>query len=470
MAKDSNAPLQLLRGMKDILPADQPYWWWVFDTARRLADIHSFERIETPVLEAANLYIRGVGDTTELVGKEMYTFVDKNGDNVSLKPEGTAGVARAYIEHGMLNLPQPVKLWYFTPLFRHDRPQAGRYRQHWQLGFEVFGSDQPIIEAQLILLARALYSSLGIDTTIQINSLGDKASRQQYVKALQAFFRTKKSELSEEQRLLLQKNPLRLLDSKDPAIQAMLTDAPQIIDYLDDASRQHFQDVVGYLDEVEVTFVLNPRLVRGLDYYNRTVFEFWSAGDESGQISLGGGGRYDTLVETLGGRPTPSAGMGLGIDRLILKARELQIQPPPAPRPEIFLAQLGEPARKKMLKLFELLRAEGVRVAENLVKDGLKQQLETANKLGAHYTLIIGQKEIMDDTLLIRDMENGIQEVVDYKKAVSEVKKRLEKTKTNGTAPVVGQVAPERLEKYSQPEDDVEETPMPPIDDGADDA
>lgn len=463
MAKDSTTPLQLLRGMKDLLPVDQPYWWWVFDAARRLADMHSFDRIETPIIESTNLFVRGVGEGTELVGKEMYTFVDKNGDNVSLKPEGTAGVARSYIEHGMLNLPQPVKLWYFTPLFRHDRPQAGRYRQHWQLGFEVFGANQPIIEAQLILLARGLFTTLGLDTTIQINSLGDKSTRQQYVKALQTFFRTKKSELNDDQRVLLQKNPMRLLDSKDPVIQTLLADAPQIIDFLDDASRQHFQEVVGYLDEVEVAFTLNPRLVRGLDYYNRTVFEFWPAGDESGQVSLGGGGRYDGLVESLGGRSTPAAGMGLGVDRIILKAKELQRQPPAPPRPEIFLAQLGEPARKKMLKLFESFRHEGVRVAENLVKDGLKQQLETANKLGAQFTLIIGQKELMDDTMLIRDMENGIQEVVDYKKAVSEVKKRLEKSRANGTAPVVGQVALERLEKYEVPEEEPDVAP-PPVD------
>ncbi len=468
MAKEAPTP-QLLRGMKDILPADQPYWWWFFDTVRSLATLYGFERIETPVLEATSLFTRSVGEGSD-IQKEMYSFVDKNGDNVSLRPEGTASVVRSYIEHGMLNLPQPVKLWYFGPFFRHDRPQAGRYRQFWQFGFEVLGAPQPIIEAQLILLARAIYSTLGLETTIQINSLGDKTSRQQYIKALQAFFRTKKSELTEDHRLLLQKNPLRLLDSKDPVIQGLLTDAPQIIDYLDEASQLHFQEVVGYLDEVEVAFVLNPRLVRGLDYYNRTVWEFWPVGDDSGQSSLGGGGRYDTLVENLGGRPTPAAGFAGGVERLLLQLKERQINPPPPARPEIFLAQLGEPARKKMLKLFEQFRSEGIRVSENLIKDGLKQQLEMANKLGAQYTLIVGQKELMDDTILIRDMENGIQEVVDFKKAVGEIKKRLEKTKTNGVAPVIGQVAPERLDRYQQPDDEPEETPMPPIDDGADDA
>ncbi len=470
MPKDSAAPPQLLRGMKDIMPADQSYWWWLFDVVREMAERYSFERIETPVLEATNLFTRSVGETTDIVSKEMYTFTDKNGDNVSLRPENTASIARAYIEHGMLNLPQPVKLWYFGPFFRHDRPQAGRYRQFWQFGFEVLGAPQSVIDAQLILIGRGIYQALGLETTIQINSLGDKASRQQYIKALQNYFRTKKSELSEEQRLLLQKNPLRLLDSKDPAVQTLLTDAPQMIDYLDEAAKQHFQEVVGYLDEVEVAFTLNPRLVRGLDYYNRTVFEFWPLGDDTGQSSLGGGGRYDTLVETLGGRPTPAAGFAGGIERVLLKAKELQLQPPTAARPEIFLAQLGDPARRKMLKLFEQLRTAGVRVAENLVKDGLKAQLEMANKLGAHYTLIIGHKELMDSTILIRDMENGIQEVIDFAKVVGEIKKRLEKSKSNGTAPVVGQVAPERLEKYSQPDDDQEETRMPPIDDGADDA
>lgn len=453
MAKESSPP-QLLRGMKDILPADQPYWWWLFDTIRPLAANHSFERIETPILEATSLFSRSVGETTELVSKEMYSFVDKSGESISLRPEGTAGVARAYIEHGMLNMPQPVKLWYFGPFFRHDRPQAGRYRQLWQFGFETMGGDQPVIEAQLILLARAIYRSFGLDTTLQINSIGDASTRQQYVKALQAFFRPKKSELNEEQRLLLQKNPLRLLDSKDPHIQELLADAPQIVDYLDDASKQHFMHVLEYLDELEVTYVLNPRLVRGLDYYNRTVWEFWMADDPTGQVSLGGGGRYDGLIEQLGGRPTPAAGYAGGIDRLILKLKELHLPPPPAIRPDVYLAQLGEPARKKMLKLFEQLQTAGFRVAETMTKDGLKQQLEVANKLGAQYTLIIGQKEIMDGTLLIRDMENGIQEIVDYQKAVNEITKRLAKSRQNGTTPVVGIVKPERLESYSEKSDE----------------
>lgn len=447
--------------MKDILPTDQPYWWWLFDTLRQLAERYSFERIETPVLEAASLFTRSVGEATDIVGKEMYTFTDKSGDNVSLRPEGTAGVVRAYIEHGMLNLPQPVKLWYFSPFFRHDRPQAGRYRQFWQFGFEVFGGQQAVLEAQLILLARALYSAVGIETTLQMNSIGDKATRVQYAKTLQAYFRNKKSELTEEQRLTLQKNPLRLLDSKDAKVQELLADAPQIVDELDDAAKQHFQEVLGYLDELDVPFTLNPRLVRGLDYYNRTVFEFWAADDEAGQVSLGGGGRYDTLVETLGGRPTPALGFAGGIERIIIKLKEKQIQPPAVAAPEVFVAQLGEPARRKMLKLFEQLRGAGVRASESMTKDGIKQQLEVANKLGAHYTLIVGQKEMMDDTVLIRDMENGIQEVVAFSKVMGEIKKRLDKNRANGITPVTGQVVPERLDRYRD-ETPAEEEPAVP--------
>lgn len=447
MAKEITPP-QLLRGMKDILPTDQPYWWKIFDLVRIAARDYGFERIETPVLEATSLFTRSVGDLTDIVQKEMYTFTDKSNDSVTLRPEGTAGVVRSYIEHGMLNLPQPVKLWYFQPFFRHDRPQAGRYRQFWQFGFEVLGAPQPIIDAQLVLLARSIYKGLGLETTIQINSIGDPSSRTAYIKALQAFFKTKKSELSDDHKVLLQKNPLRLLDSKDAVIQDLLTDAPQIVDYLDEASRAHFVQVLEYLDELEVSYVLNPKLVRGLDYYNRTVFEVWPVGDDAAQSALGGGGRYDSLVETLGGRPTPAAGFAGGVERVILKMKELQLPPAPLERPEIYLAQLGEPARKKMLRLFEGLRGENIRVAESLTKDGLKQQLEVANRIGAHYTLIIGQKELMDDTVLIRDMENGIQEIVDYNKAVSEVKKRLEKNRQNGTMPVTGMVQPERLDRY----------------------
>lgn len=464
-------PPQLLRGMKDILPADQPYWWWLLDVIRGLAANYGFDRIETPVLEAAALFTRSIGESTDLVAKEMYTFVDKSGDSVSLRPEGTAGVARAYIEHGMINLPQPVKLWYFSPFFRHDRPQAGRYRQFWQYGFEVLGGDTPVIEAQLILLVRAIHRELGLEATLQINSIGDAATRQQYAKALQAFCRPKKSELTEDQRLLVQKNPLRLLDSKDPHLQALLNDAPQIVDYLDEDSRQHLMQVLEYLDELEITYVLNPRLVRGLDYYNRTAWEFWAADDAAGQVSLGGGGRYDGLIEGLGGRPTPAAGYAGGLDRLVLKLKERQQPPPPTARPELYLAQLGGPARKKMLKLFEQLQAAGLRVAENMTKDGLKQQLEAANKLGAHYTLIIGQKEIMDGTLLIRDMENGIQEIVDYQKALPEITKRLTKSKHNGTPPAVGEVKPERPESYQDKNDEAlsegEILPTEPNDDKA---
>lgn len=430
--------------MKDILPSDQPYWWGVFDAVRRTASNYGFERIETPILEATSLFTRSVGEGTDIVGKEMYSFVDKGGDSVALRPEYTASVARAYVEHGMLNVPQPVKAWYFGPCFRHDRPQAGRYRQFWQFGFEVFGSNQPIVDAQLILAARAIFASLGIETTVQVNCLGDKAVRQAYGKALQAYFRTRKSELSEEQRVTLQKNPMRLLDSKDPKLVELLAEAPQILDHLDEASRQHFMQVLEYLDEADVAYNLNPRLVRGLDYYTKTVFEFWATGDDTGQLSLGGGGRYDTLVEQLGGQPTPAAGFAAGIERIIMNAREKQLPPPPTPRPEVFLAQLGEPARKKMLRLFEALQREGVRISEAMTKDGLKQQLEVANRVGAHYTLIIGQKEIMDETVLIRDMENGIQEVVPYDRAVPEIKKRIEKNRANGVIPVVGAVAPER--------------------------
>lgn len=465
MARELQPP-QLLRGMKDILPIDQPYWWWLFDTTRNLAECYGFDRIETPALEATNLFTRSIGEATETVSKEMYTFTDKSGDNVSLRPEGTAGVVRAYIEHGMLNMPQPVKLWYFSPFFRHDRPQAGRYRQFWQFGFEIFGGQQAILEAQLILMAQALYSTVGLETTLQINSIGDKTTRTQYAKVLQAYMKTKKSELTDEQKVTLQKNPLRLLDSKDPKVIELLADAPQILDSLDEASKKHFQEVLGYLDELDVPFVLNPKLVRGLDYYNRTVFEFWAADDEGGQMSLGGGGRYDTLVESLGGRPTPALGFAGGIERIILKLKEKQIPPRPTPAPEVFLAQLGDAARRKMLKLFEQLRSQGVRVAESMTKDGIKQQLEVANKLGAHYTLIVGQKEMMDDTALIRDMENGIQEVVPFAKVESEIKKRLDKNRANGVVPVTGQVTLERLDKYKDEAPTEEEATAPQNIDG----
>ncbi len=422
----------LLRGMKDILPSDRPYWQRVEEAVKKYAEQYRYERIDTPVLEETWLFNRSVGKETDIVEKEMYQFLDRSGENVSLRPEATAGIVRAYIEHGFVNQPQPVRLFTSGPFFRYDRPQAGRYRELHQFDFEAIGDAHPVIDAQLIAMASRILASLGIPVQVHINSIGDAQCRPAYMKALTDYYRSRKNALCEACKKRLQKNPLRLLDCKEADCRNLAVDAPQTVDHLCDPCRTHFVSVLEYLDEQEIPYTLNPKIVRGLDYYTRTTFEIFPTDDEGSQSALGGGGRFDGLIEQLGGRPTPAVGFACGIERIVNRLRVEGEELPRLPKPDVFLGQLGDPARKLCIKLFDALQREGVRVAESLSKDGIKSQLEVADRLGAAYALIIGQKEIMDGTVLVRDMENGIQEVVDYQKAVPEIVKRLNRGRTNG--------------------------------------
>lgn len=442
---------QVLRGMKDILPGEQKYWQFIRERAEKMARDYGFLRIDTPILEETSLFVRAVGKQTDIVEKEMFSFVDQGRDNISLRPEATASIARAYIGHGMFNLPQPVKFFYWGPMFRHERPQGGRLRQFHQFGFEVLGDGHPVIDAGLILVAYNFYKEIGLKTSIQINSIGCAACRPRYKEILTNYYRSHRSDLCDNCKKRLNKNPLRLLDCKEEDCQPLKAEAPQIVDWLCDDCKNHFVKVLEYLDELGIPYVLNPALVRGLDYYTKTVFEIWSAfvpqggtsADKSSvsqidedkspaseaqplQSALGGGGRYDDLVELLGGRPTPACGFSPGVERSIIRIKEANIPVPELPAPDIFLAQLGEPAKRKCLLLYEELRKEGIKLAESFSKDGLKPQFEIANRLGVKYALILGQKELVDGTIIIRDMEAGIQEIVDFKKVVKEVKKRLE--------------------------------------------
>lgn len=421
-------PIQLLRGMRDILPSDQWYWNEIEKSVERLADAYGFHRIETPILEETSLFIRGVGKMTDIVEKELYSFETQGGEQVSLRPEYTAPIVRSFIQHGMWNLPQPVKLWCSGPMFRYDRPQAGRFRQFNQAGFECIGEADPVIDAQLVIVAWQILKGLGIETTIHINSIGTPESRVAYKNALVAYFRTKRSRLSEEDKKRLLKNPLRLLDSKEPGMQELKAEAPQMVDWLDEDSKAHFMRVLEYLDEVGAPYQLDPYLVRGLDYYTRTVFELFAVTDdpELAQTALGGGGRYDGLVELLGGRPTPAAGFALGMDRIVSRLKDRQPVPPASlEQRDVFLAQLGEMGRKKALALFEEFRVAGIKVGEALAKSSIKAQMEIANKQAAKWAIIIGQKEVLDGTAIIRDMDAGTQEIVDAKKIIHEVKKKM---------------------------------------------
>jgi histidyl-tRNA synthetase len=430
--KRKRKPPELLRGFRDIMAEEQGRWNLVRDTVRGIAEAYSFDRIDLPILERADLFLRTVGRQTDIIQKEMYAFEDPGAEKVALRPEGTASIARAYINHGMWNLPQPVKLWYEGQMFRHDRPQAGRYRQFNQIGYEVLGVEDPIIDAQLITLAHRIFQDLGINVTIQINSIGTPECRQAYLAEFVAYMRQFRSKMGDDDKRRLQKNPLRVMDSKDEAVQELLVGAPHIVDWLDDRSKQHFMKVLEFLDDAEVPYQLNPFLVRGLDYYTHTVFEIWEEGDdgERAQNALGGGGRYDELIPSLVEREVPACGFALGVERIVRALAAHGINPPQRPKPRVFFAQLGDAARRQGLKMFEEFRLAGIPVAEAVGKNALKAQLEVANKLEVDYTLILGQKEVLDGTIIIRDMESGAQEIVDAKKVVTILERKLEKSES----------------------------------------
>jgi len=424
--------LSRLRGMKDVLFDEYKYWDLVVNKASNLAKTYSFKRIDTPILEDIALYERSTGKETDIVSKEMYSFIDKNGEKVAIRPEATPGLVRAYVEHGMFNMPQPVKMFWLGPLLRHEKPQGGRLRQHTQFDLEMYGEESPVADVQLITVANNFFHELQIDVQIQINSIGCKECRKEYIAKLMEFYkeRGRRSKLCDDCRKRFVKNPLRLLDCKEAKCIEIKANAPQIVDSLCEPCRNHFIKVLEYLDELEVPYNLNPFLVRGLDYYNRTVFEFWPEEDEQGrQTSLGGGGRYDTLVESMGGRPTPACGFGIGIERVILRIKEKNIPLKKDEEDYIFIAQLGEQARRKAFILFEELRKAGLSVRQSFTKDSLRAQLEEADRVGARISLILGQKEVLDGTIIIRDMESGIQEIADFKKIRGIVEKKLETRK-----------------------------------------
>lgn len=417
--------MQSPRGMRDILPGDQPYWNQVRKVLARASQEYGFQRIDVPVLEYSNLFVRSIGEGTDIIDKEMYTFVTKGRDNVALRPEFTASIARAYIQHGMNILSKPVKLFSTGAVYRYDRPQEGRYREHQQTNFDILGEQDPILDAQLIQLAGRVLESLEIkNVQFQINSIGCPECRKEYLELLLSYFESKRCKLCQNCKKRLKTNPMRILDCKEDKCVQVSAGAPQSIDHLCGDCRIHFKYLLEYLDELSVPYVINPRLVRGLNYYTKTVFEIWSA--EGGKRrSLGGGGRYDELIKMLGGESTPAIGFALGMDRLVIEMKKIKAKPYKETRPRVFLAQLGELAKKKSLKLFSDLERSGILVAESFGKGSLKSQLRAANRLSVEVALIIGQKEALDKTVIIKNMASGAQEVVANEKLVAIVKKIL---------------------------------------------
>lgn len=420
--------LQSVRGMKDILPQDERMWGWITDHARTIARAYGFQFIQTPILEETSLFVRAVGKETDIVEKEMFSFVDQGGEHLSLRPEFTAGIVRAYVEHGMLNQPQPVQLVTIGPVFRHERPQAGRLRQHHQFNCEVLGDASAVSDAQLIMLAFYFYKGLGIDVTVHVNSVGCPQCRPAYTEDLQRYYKAHRKSLCEDCQRRLVKNPLRVLDCKEESCKPIVAGAPQMLDRLCEECKNHFMKALEYLDDGAIPYNLAHYLVRGLDYYTKTVFEFTTASpDGTESLALGGGGRYDGLVEQLSGRACPAAGFGIGLERVITTLRSRMIEPPTGERPQVFLAQLGDAAKRRAILLFEECRRVGLTVLANFAKDSLKVQLELARKARVRYTIIIGQKEVMEGTMLLRDMDGGSQEVVNAERIIHVLTKKLER-------------------------------------------
>ncbi len=421
--------IQSVRGMRDVLPEEQPFWDYVVKKAVDLLGDYSFEKIDVPVLEQIEVFLRGVGKGTDIIEKELYSLKTRGGDHLAIRPEFTAGVARAYIENGFTTRPHPMKLFYIGPVLRHDKPQAFRYRQLNQIGVELFGDETAAADAEVIFVLHRLFENLGVKNHIvRINTIGDATSRTQYIRALKDYYRPKLKKICNQCRDKYKRNPLRLLDCSEEVCAEFIKDAPQILDFLDETSRKHFKDVLEFLDETGVPYNLDPYLVRGLDYYTRTVFEFWPAEDSDIQVALAGGGRYDKLVESLGGPKTPAVGWSIGMERLMAVVKESNVKVPELKKNyKIFFAQLGERAKKKSLLLFENLRKAGVPIKASFGRDSIKSQLRIANRLGVKYTLIFGQKEALDETIIIREMSSGIQETVLLKNLVDEVKNRLKR-------------------------------------------
>jgi histidyl-tRNA synthetase len=416
---------QSLRGMYDLLPEQTLEYDFILSAFGSVARSAGYGRIETPLLEDKALFERGVGADTDTVSKEMYAFTDRSDNGVALRPEFTAGIVRAFIEHGMNSMPQPVKLYSYGPLFRYDRPQAGRQRQFNQVNVEVIGEAAPSIDAQVIVLAQRFFRRINLmNVTLQLNSIGDAACRGKYRAALIEYFEANAKKLSQADRERYATNPLRILDSKETSTQAVLADAPQTLNYLCDACQTHFSGVLEYLDDLGVAYELNPLLVRGLDYYTRTVFEFYGE-REGSQSALGGGGRYDALVERLGGQPTPAIGFALGLERILLEIDEAGAKALRPDNKRVYVASLGEPARLAAFRLIEQLLDGSVGALGAVDRDGIGSQLARADKLRVPLAIIIGQKEVREETVILRDMASGAQEILPLNSIVAELRSRF---------------------------------------------
>lgn len=416
--------IQAIRGMNDILPKQIYNWQKLERLFRSLANQYGCQEVRLPILEKTALFKRCIGNETDIVEKEMYTFLDRNGDSLSLRPEGTAGCVRAGIEQGLF-YNQIQRWWYLGPMFRHERPQKGRYRQFHQFGVEVFGLAEPHVDAEMIIMTARLWSELGLQNQLllQINSLGSTAVRKIYKENLVSYFTKHLKQLDEDSYRRLQTNPLRILDSKNPIMQELIKGAPQLLDFLDEDSQRDFTILQEILQNSEICFSINPRLVRGLDYYNKTVFEWGIVGEQVAQNTVCAGGRYDGLVERLGGHSTPAVGFAVGLERLI------DLMPEVTPRASgVYFITVGDDARQKGIILAEYLRSAfaNLNLILDVSGDGIKSQFKRADKSTARFALILGDDEIAAETLIIKDLrEKKPQEIIPQEYIVTKLREYL---------------------------------------------
>lgn len=416
--------------MPDVIPRDEAWWKAILEAGRSVAELHDFHYLETPILESAELFEAGVGAATDVVEKQMFTFRTKGGDRVALRPEGTAPVMRAYLEHHLGYFASPLKAYYEGPMFRYERPQSGRERQFHQWGFEIIGDGDPVYDAEIILATMALFRAVNVPTpALKVNSIGCKVCRPSYREKLKNYYRSREKELCKDCARRLEKNPFRLLDCAEKDCVALRAEAPIILDYLCQSCNAHFKSVLELVEDNGVPYEPDPYLVRGLDYYNRTVFEVWSP---AAPHALAGGGRYDYLGEILAGRPIPAVGSAVGIERVIAVLKAAGVSPAHHPRARVFFVAVGEQAKRASLKRMGELRAAGIPVVEALGKRSLKGQLKAADKAKAPLALIFGQKEAFEGSIIVRDMATGAQETALLANFVDTVKQRLRKT--NGRA------------------------------------
>ena len=416
--------IQAIRGMNDCSPTESPLWQWIEGQVRQILSSYGYSEVRMPIVESTPLFARAIGEVTDVVSKEMYTFWD-NDEQLTLRPEGTAGCVRAAIEHGWI-YNNEQRLWYMGPMFRHERPQKGRYRQFHQAGVEVFGIATPEIDAELIILTARLWKALGIDqhVSLQLNSIGSLEARANYRSALVAFLENHQNLMSEEEKERLVKNPLRILDTKNQALQDVLDSAPKLLDYLDDESREHFAQLCGLLDAVGIQYEINPKLVRGLDYYNKTVFE-WVTSALGAQGTVCGGGRYDGLVEQLGGHATSGVGFAMGLERLVLLVQEVNKSIPVKSAVDIYVVYQGEGTTLAAFQLAEKLRSELPHLSTMLHCSGgnFKKQFKRADKSGATLALVLGESEVQNNQVVVKHLLGAAeQQTIDVANLIEHVK------------------------------------------------